>query len=146
MVKSMTVPKIKNLSSIVLALLFVVSLAGNAFLAKELRGVKADPQKQAAADVRKLVSEVGTFIVLPEGEDPTVATVTDPAKLKDQPFFARASAGDKVLIYTNAKKAILYSPTSHKVVEVAPLNIGQNGATATAPVTNQAPAATPATN
>lgn len=48
----------------------------------------------------------------------------DPEKLRDQPFFANAQRGDKVLIYANAKKAILYNPPSNKIIEVAPVNIG----------------------
>ena len=51
-----------------------------------------------------------------------MATVSDPEKLKDQPFFAKAQKGDKVLIYSNSQKAILYSPTEDKIVEVAPIN------------------------
>lgn len=68
---------------------------------------------------------MGRHIVLPEGETPTVGTVTDPEKLKDQAFFEKAKIGYRVIIYTNAKKAILYDPDSDKIVEVAPLNIGQ---------------------
>ena len=64
------------------------------------------------------------MIVLPEDEIPTVATVSDPEKLKEQPFFSDAKKGDKVLIYANAKKAILYDPMANKIVTVAPINIG----------------------
>lgn len=86
--------------------------------------IKADPQKTASDEVKKLVLEVGKLIDLPTGEDPTVATVTDVSKLKDQPFFQKAKNGDKVLIYTNARRAILYDPLVKKVIDVAPINIG----------------------
>ena len=74
-------------------------------------------------DVQALVAKVGKLMKLPEGELPTVATVTDVEKLKDQPFFARAKVGDKVLLYTQAKKAILYDPVDNLIVEVGPLII-----------------------
>lgn len=87
-----------------------------------------NPQASATEEVKKIVAEVGKLIDLPTGEDPTIATVTDITKLKDQPFFAKAKNGDKVLIYTNAKKAILYDPVLKKVLDVAPINIGTSSA------------------
>ena len=84
----------------------------------------------AQEEAKKIVAEVGKLIDLPTGEDPTIATVTDITKLKDQPFFAKAKNGDKVLIYTNAKKAILYDPTQKKVIDIAPINIGSSSAQA----------------
>src|SRR6266700_982129 len=53
-----------------------------------------------------LISEVGKLIVLPTGEQPTVATVSDLNRLKGQSFFAHARNGEKVLIYTKAQEAI----------------------------------------
>ena len=85
---------------------------------------RKNPQAEAQAAAVLVVSRVGQLMVLPENETPTVATVTDPDKLKDQPFFANTKIGDKVLIYPNAKKAILYDPAQGKILEVAPLNIG----------------------
>ncbi|OGN17447.1 MAG: hypothetical protein A3F48_04405 [Candidatus Yanofskybacteria bacterium RIFCSPHIGHO2_12_FULL_41_9] len=64
------------------------------------------------------------MLVLPTDEQPTVATVTDLEALKGQPFFLNAKIGYKVLIYTKAKKAILYDPQARKIVEVAPINLG----------------------
>ena len=90
--------------------------------------VKTNPQASAQDETKKIVSEVGKLIDLPAGEDPTVATVTDIAKLKDQPFFQKAKNGDKVLIYTNSKKAILYDPVAGKIIDVAPINIGTSSA------------------
>lgn len=73
------------------------------------------------SQISRLVETVGKLIVLPTNETPTVATVTDLDKLKDQPFFARAQKGDKVLIYVQAGKAVLYNPTLNKIVDVSPL-------------------------
>ncbi len=70
----------------------------------------------------QLLNDIKQVMVLPENEQPTIATVTDPAKLPKQPFFAQAMVGDKVLIYTKAKKIILYRPGEKRVIEVAPLN------------------------
>lgn len=78
------------------------------------------------SDTKVLIAEVGKLMFLPENETPTVATVSDPSKLKDQSFFVDAKEGDKVLIYTNAKKAILYDPSAKKIVNVAPINLGTN--------------------
>lgn len=94
--------------------------------------VPANPQA-AQEEVKKLVEEVGKLIDLPQGETPTIATVTDVSKLKDQPFFQKAKNGDKVLIYTNARKAILYDPQAKKVIDVAPINIGTQSAQITQP-------------
>lgn len=91
---------------------------------KQLQVLKSDPQKAAQLENRELVEKVGKLVVLPEGEDPTIATVTDPDKLKEQPFFAQAKKGDKIFIFTTAKKAYLYNPELSKIVEIAPINIG----------------------
>lgn len=87
-------------------------------------------------EVTALVTKVGRLIVLPLGETPTIATVTDAEKLKDQAFFAHAKAGDKVLIYTNARKAFLYDPAADRVIDVAPLSVG---AATTASTTERLP-------
>jgi hypothetical protein len=82
-----------------------------------------DPQKQAQKELAEVMASVSRHMVLPQNETPTVATVSDPEKLKDQPFFANAKKGDNVLIFSASKKAILYSPSLDRVIEVAPINI-----------------------
>lgn len=74
-----------------------------------------------AAQADEVITAVEKLAVLPEGEAPTVATVTDLEKLDDQPFFKNAKVGYKLLIYAQAHKAILYDPTLNKIVEIAPL-------------------------
>lgn len=82
-------------------------------------------QKVTVTESVDLVEKVNKLIELPN-EAATIATVTDREKVKDQPFFANAQNGDKALIYTQAKKAILYRPANNKIIEVMYLSIGQN--------------------
>ena len=105
-------------------LLLFSAMGATFYFYKQWSDLKQNPQKIFEQEVKDIVDMVGKILVLPEGEQPTVATVTDLERLKDQPFFAQAKIGDKVLIYTNARKAILYRQKENKIVEVAPLNIG----------------------
>lgn len=84
------------------------------------------PTQAANTEVSTIVAKVGKLMELPGEEQPTVATVSDVTKLKDQQFFAHAQNGDKVLIYQQAKRAILYRPETNKIVEVGPVNISSN--------------------
>ena len=115
--------KNKKIIGIVIAVIIVIGIA--VYVSKNKSVVEGDPNKeQAQAEMQALVAEIGKLIELPKGENPTVATITDPEKLKDQPFFANAKNGDKVLIYPNARKAFLYDPSTKKLIEVAPLILG----------------------
>jgi len=87
-------------------------------------------------EVESLVTTVGKLMELPTGENPTIATIKDKEKLADQPFFTRAENGDRVLIYAQAKKAILYRPDTNKIIEVSVINIGQDQLPATPSATN----------
>ena len=94
-----------------------------------------NPSQAAQEEATALKTAVGVLMELPQGEEPTVATVSDTDKLKDQTFFARAVNGDKVLIYTQAQKAILYRPSINRIIEVAPVNVATSptpGQTSTA--------------
>lgn len=124
------VGKYKNLIA-VLAVIAVVGIGISAFLfyqyttsQKELANIKkaAASQKNNPEGVAKIVAEVGKIMKLPEGELPTMATISDVSKLKEQAFFRNSKNGDVLLVYNKAGKAILYSPADKKIVEVAPIS------------------------
>ncbi len=102
----------------------IILLATSLYFGYQYYLLSKDPQQAAQSEVMRLVSEVSRLVVLPAEETPTIATVSDPEALKNQPFFANSQKGDKVLIYTNAQKAILYRPLLRKIIEIAPINIG----------------------
>ena len=105
----------------VLLTLLIVALGSTAYFYQKAH---ADPQKEAQKDLDKTVALVSRHLVLPAGEVPTLATVTDPEKLKDQAFFINAKKGNKVLIFSTSHKAILYDPVANKIVDIAPVNLG----------------------
>ncbi len=118
----------KPIHVVLVILLLIIVLGAVAYFnsQRQLKSLKNNPSAASDSQVNDLVAEVGKLIDLPQGETPTVATVTDPAKLRGQQFFEKSQTGDKVLIYNNAKKAILYRPSVKKVLEIAPINIGSD--------------------
>lgn len=92
---------------------------------KELERLKNNPSAAAQDVTKRLVDEVGKIIALPENETPTIASIQDKEKLKDQPFFAKAENGDRVLIYPGARKAYLFRESSKKLIEVGTINLQQ---------------------
>lgn len=95
----------------------------------------SNPTEAAKLEQQQLIAKIGSLTDLPKGETPTVATVTDLTKLQGQAFFANAQNGDKVLIYTQAKKAYLYRPSTNKIINIAPVNLG-SGSNATSSTSN----------
>ncbi|KKU33039.1 hypothetical protein A3K29_05125 [Candidatus Collierbacteria bacterium RIFOXYB2_FULL_46_14] len=96
----------------------------NKRLGIEIETLKKDPNSVAREEIKMLTEKLAKLVVLPADEEPVVATVTDKEKLKDQPVFARAENGDKILIYSKAQKAYIYRPSTNLLVDVVPVNIG----------------------
>lgn len=128
----------KKVGLILLFLLLLVASLSAVYLYiryKKATEIIGSPPDLTKAQTENLVKQVGRLIELPD-EEPTIASVLDKNKLSDQPFFKNAENGDRVLVFRNAKKAILYRPSENKIIEVAPVNIGTQSATTTQPLLN----------
>jgi hypothetical protein len=104
---------------LVLAVIFLLISVGvvyGGFRVYQIVSLKNNPDS-----IQSVLSEVGKLVILPEGEVPSMATVTNVSELGGQEFFAKAEIGDKVLIFNKSKKAILYRPSTQEIVEIAPL-------------------------
>lgn len=109
------------------------TLGSYVFYAK-YQAARANPNLEDEKETAALVSVVGKLIELPKDETPTVATILDKDKLKDQAFFRSGENGDKLLAYTKNRIAILYRPAANKIINVAPITINdQPGSTSSAP-------------
>ncbi|MEI6690378.1 MAG: LytR C-terminal domain-containing protein [bacterium] len=117
--------------------LLVIILGPSLFFYSKYRQASSELAKISPAkaeDVKKIVTKIGQLMELPAGEEPAMATVADKDKLQGEKFFELAQNGDKVLIYEKSQKAILYRPTTNKIVDVS--RIGANPEVAGAATTN----------
>ncbi|MFZ3301179.1 MAG: hypothetical protein WA152_00515 [Microgenomates group bacterium] len=107
---------------------------------KETKIVLDNPEVASQNEVKEITDKLGKIYELPKDEEPTVATVLDMEKLKDQPFFSNAQNGDKVIIYTKSQLAILFRVDANKIITVAPVAIDQQAAPETDPEATELPA------
>lgn len=120
----------------ILSWLLVLAIGTAGYFYYELKWASQIEKEKEIAD---LTETIGEFIELPTDETPTLATVTDREKLADQTFFLKAENGDKVLIYSQSGKAILYRPGTKKVIDMTTVNVNnpaQSEEAAPAPTTS----------
>lgn len=109
----------------VLGVLVIVGLAAfGVFMVSENAKLR-NPNyaaEEAATEAKNLKDKVAKLMALPD-EDATVATVQDVSKLSEQEFFKDAQNDDKVLIFTAAKKAVIYRPSENRIINSGPIVI-----------------------
>lgn len=94
-------------------------------LEQKVEEFKTNPEAAAQEEINRYVEQVSKLYALPANEQPSVATVNDKSKLEDQPFFENAENGDVTLIYAQSKLAILYRPSTDKIVNVSSVTINE---------------------
>jgi len=78
-------------------------------------------------EVDEIVKKLSQLAVLPADETPTLITITDKEEITDnKEFFAAAENGDKVLVYQQARRAFLYRPSAHKIINLAPITLNED--------------------
>lgn len=133
-------PKKKYFSTIIIAVVVLTSLSFGGYFYYQYTQLKKNPNTEAQKEAKDLLSKVARIYLIPTGEEPTVATVSDPNALKNQSFFTMSQKGDKVLIFVKAGRAVLYRPSIDKIIETAPINNNVNDQTTTkAPDTTSGP-------
>jgi cell division protein FtsB len=102
----------------------------NTNLNNEVAQLNANPQAIIQRQTQDLIDKVSKLMTLPSGETPTIANVTNASEAKQQSaFFKNAQNGDKVLMYVKAGEAILYRPSTNKIILVAPLTLNSTAGT-----------------
>ncbi len=121
----------------VLAILLLLSLAACAYFAYQYYRLQSNPTLKAQTETQQTLAQLSKVMMLPNDPNPVIATITDKTKLEGQPFFKNAQNGDRVVIFPSTMKAVLFRPSTGKIIDVAPLEQSQQNAT----VPEQAPAA-----
>lgn len=109
-----------RLLSLLLALFAVFMIIQYHDAKQKLDGNQAANVSHQTASI---VSRVQKLILLPHNETPTIVTVKDASKLQSEAFYADAQNGDVTLVYSKAKKAILYRPSQNIIVNVANVTV-----------------------
>lgn len=133
----------------ILVIVIIILLAGGLIWAitkyqktnggASLAAIATVSQQQSTAE---LLQKVGQHLDLPAGETPQVYVIQDASQLvSQQPFWVGVTNGDVALIYMTARKAVVYSPTRDKIVNVGPIYLSDNPTNQAA---NISPSAKPA--
>jgi hypothetical protein len=106
-------------------IIVAVILLAFAFEAGRVTVYNAHPELAQAEQATTVLNKVGQLIQLPTGETPSMATINDAASAKKaQPFLVNAQNGDVLIVYPNAGTALLYRPSTDKLIAVGPVNTG----------------------
>jgi len=111
-----------------ISLFILTGIAGTYFFYTKYQKTQKllnDPAAAQQAEIKNITAKISKLMDLPQGEDPSIATILDKDKLKNQPFFAKAESGDKIIIYNKAGQAILYRPGVNRIINAAPVNLGE---------------------
>lgn len=120
---------------VIIVVALIVAAAGVGFGVSQYNEAQklktpAGVQKANDDEANALKAKVAVLMQLPN-EKPTIATVKDITKLKDQAFFKDAKNGDKVLIFTAARKAVIYRESTNKIINSGPIAVTSDQKAAT---------------
>lgn len=103
--------------------LCVIVIAGvpSYYFYMKYQALLQNPAEASKAEMQAVTAQIGKLMDLPAGEEPSLATILDREQLKGQPFYERSQNGDKIIVYAKARKAILYRPSTKKIIDVVPL-------------------------
>lgn len=109
----------KQTTILFLAILVVGCISASGWWFNNQRTTKNEHK----SELQVLIERLDEVVELPTDETPTLASVTQAEALRDQSFFAKAENGDQVLVYLKSSRAVLYRPSTRKVIEVGPVHL-----------------------
>jgi hypothetical protein len=93
------------------------------------------PQNGETPDTEHLVQRVGELMLIPN-ETPIIATINQPENfVHEQPFYTGSQTGDMLLIFPQAARAVIYSPTKDIVINSGPFAVNSGSTDQNTPET-----------
>ncbi|NLE30814.1 hypothetical protein GX618_00875 [Candidatus Dojkabacteria bacterium] len=115
---------VKRLLSIILVIvIFVVGVGSGYLVYNRLSEKNSRENGSVDKQITEILEELGSLILLPKDETPTVMSVMDVDSLKkeNEEFYKDVVKGDILIIYSD--KAIIFRREEKKIVNVAPVFI-----------------------
>jgi hypothetical protein len=98
----------------------------------ELEQIRRSTQGSGAEKAKEVLEKVRHHMDVPQDPEPTVATIVDVEKLKAaNEFYKNAANGDHLII--TQSRAILYSATRDRILDVVPVRVDSTASPAAAP-------------
>lgn len=117
--KSLVATKRRKIAVLVVFVLLIGASGAYEYYEYQL---SQNPAVIYAKKVESMTSLVSNQMTVPQDEQPVIATVSNSKKLPKEPFFENAQDGDKILLYKKHKEAILFRPSTGKVITFATLD------------------------
>lgn len=118
-------PKLAIISSTVGLIIISVFFIFQYFqVSRELSDLKSNPAKLTEllnSENQKILEKVSQLMELPAEKPQQIVTISDLDSIANQPLLSKAQLGDVFVLFTSAKKAILYRPSQHKIIDVIPV-------------------------
>jgi len=127
---------------VIFALMSLVSTGVSFYLYRQYRTRTPGADSLPQSDADKIMKKIGAVFELPS-ETPTVVTVVDREKLQGQAFFQKAQNGDQIIVFENARRVLLYRPSTGKIVDFAPLVVNSSTSAAERQLPSPTPSSTP---
>src|SRR3989344_3595950 len=105
---------IAALSITTLVIIGAISVVGYVYLGKSPSNSNTQNSNQDEDPSIKILKK---YLDFPE-EKPTLTTISDPDKLKDEAFFKNALKGDQLFFFPKSGKAILFRPDTKQIIEM----------------------------
>lgn len=102
---------------IIFSLIFLISV-GSIFLYLQYEKLISDKDNLNKKQAEYYLNQLSKVFILPEDEEPSIATIVDKSKLADHPFFEKSINGDKVFIFSKDKQVVLFRPSLGKIVAI----------------------------
>ena len=98
-----------------------IVLVAEIIIALIIAGIVFIIHKNSINNEDRIINKVNKILILPN-EKPIINTIEDATGLKkESPFYNNVRNGDKILIYSNSAKVIIYREKENKIINVGPI-------------------------
>lgn len=121
--------------------MLALSLAGTAYFYKQYANIANDPQSVQSAknqeESSRVLSKVKQVLLITETDEPRVARIEDPEKLKaaNPDFYRDIQRGDYLIVFPG--RAIVFRENNNQIINVAAVSDGNTDSAPAAPSATQ---------